>query len=44
MLRAVRKLIVISDVAETNVERVEKHFDVTRMKDFNSISDSGEES
>ena len=44
MLRAVRELIVVTDVAETNVERVEKHFDVTRMNDFNSISDSKEES
>ena len=43
MLRAVRKLIVISDVAETNVERVEKHFDVIRMNDI-SISDFEEES
>ena len=44
MLRAVAKLIVITDSADSNIKNIEQHFDVTRMKDFDSISDSEEES
>ena len=43
MLRAVAKLIVITDSADLNIKNIEQHFDVTRMKDFNSISDSDDE-
>ena len=43
MLRAVAKLIVITDSADSNIKNIEQHFDVTRMTDFNSIPDSDDE-
>merc|ERR1719507_520417 len=38
MLRAVAKLIVITDTTDSNVTNIEEHFDVARMPDFNDIS------
>ena len=43
MLRAVAKLIVITDTTDANVTNIEEHFDVTHMPDFNDISDDEEE-
>ena len=43
MLRAVAKLIVITDSADSNIKNIGQHFDVTRMTDFNSIPDSDDE-
>ena len=40
MLRAVAKLIVITDSADANIKNIEEHFDVTRMRDFDSLSES----
>ena len=40
MLRAVAKLIVITDKTDSNVPNIKEHFDVTCMPDLNSISDS----
>ena len=37
MLRAVAKLVVISDRRDNNIEMVEKHFDVIRMDDANEM-------
>ena len=42
MLRAVAKLVVISDRRDTNIEMVQKHFDVTELPDVNADSDSDE--
>merc|ERR1712233_120026 len=42
MLRAVAKLIVITDTTDSNVRNIEEHFDVTRMCDFDEISDDEE--
>ena len=42
MLRAVAKMIVITDTTNSNVSNIEEHFDVTRMPDFNDISDDEE--
>ena len=42
MLRAVAKLIVITDTTDSNVTNIEEHFDVTRMCDFDEISDDEE--
>ena len=44
MLRAVAKLIVITDSADSNIKNIEQHFDVTPMDAFASISVSDEES
>jgi len=40
MLRAVAKLVVISDRRDTNIKMVEKHFDVTEMDDVNEMETS----
>ena len=40
MLRAVAKLVVISDRRDTNIEMVEKHFDVIEMDDVNEMETS----
>jgi len=37
MLRAMAKLVVISDIKDTNVETVEKHFDVIELPDVNDM-------
>ena len=37
MLRAVAKLVVISDRRDTNIEMVEKHFDVIELPDINTM-------
>merc|ERR1712192_128896 len=39
MLRAVAKLVVISDRRDTNIQMVEKHFDVKPLLDFNTMQD-----
>ena len=43
MLRAVAKLIVITDSADAKIQNIEEHFDVTRIGGLNSISDSDDE-
>ena len=40
MLRAMAKLVVISDIKDTNVEMVEKHFDVIEFPDIATFDDS----
>ena len=40
MLRAVAKLVVITDVRDTNLEMIEKHFDVTKLPDVNDMEES----
>ena len=40
MLRAMAKLVVISDIKDTNVEMVEKHFDVIELPDVNDMEKS----
>ena len=40
MLRAVAKLVVISDKRDTNIKMVEKHFDVIEMEDANAMETS----
>ena len=40
MLRAMAKLVVISDIKDTNVEMVEKHFDVIELPDVNDMEES----
>ena len=40
MLRAVAKLVVITDVRDTNLEMVEKQFDVTKLPDVNDMEES----
>ena len=37
MLRAVAKLVVISDRRDTNIEMVQKHFDVKELPDINTM-------
>ena len=40
MLRSMAKLVVISDIKDTNVEMVEKHFDVIELPDVNDMEES----
>ena len=40
MLRAMAKLVVISDIKDTNVKMVEKHFDVIELPDVNDMEES----
>ena len=40
MLRAVAKLVVITDVRDTNLEMAEKHFDVYSLPDINDMEES----
>ena len=40
MLRAMAKLVVISDIKDTNVKMVEKHFDVIEIPDVNDMEES----
>jgi len=40
MLRAVAKLVVITDVRDTNLKMVEKHFEVTNLPDINDMEES----
>ena len=40
MLRAVAKLVVITDVRDTNLKMVEKHFEVTNLPDINGMEES----
>ena len=39
MLRAVAKLIVITDMRDTNLEMAEKHFDVIELPDINDMEE-----